>query len=38
MRQVTFALGSLLVLAQALYLVFPGGVLQSYFDLPWPLR
>lgn len=32
------ALGSLIVLAQALYLVFPGGVLQSYFDLPWPLR
>ncbi len=32
------ALGSLLVLAQALYLVFPGGILQSYFDLPWPLR
>lgn len=32
------ALGSLLILAQALYLVFPGGILQYYFDLPWPLR
>ena len=31
-------LAALLILAQALFLVFPGGVLQSYYDLPWPLR
>ena len=31
-------LAGLLVLAQALNLVFPGGVLQSTYDLPWPLR
>jgi putative tricarboxylic transport membrane protein len=28
----------ILILAQALNLVFPGGVLQAYFDLPWPFR
>ena len=31
-------LAVILVLAWALNLVFPGGVLQSYVDLPWPLR
>lgn len=32
------ALAGLLILAQSLYLVFPGGVLQSQISLPWPLR
>jgi putative tricarboxylic transport membrane protein len=27
-----------LILADALNLVFPGGVLQAYVDLPWPFR
>jgi hypothetical protein len=27
-----------LVLANALNLVFPGGVLQDMYDLPWPFR
>jgi hypothetical protein len=30
--------GATLGLAWALNLVFPGGLLQAYFDLPWPLR
>ncbi|NKC29623.1 tripartite tricarboxylate transporter permease [Falsiroseomonas selenitidurans] len=30
--------GLMLVLANALNLVFPGGLLQEYFDLPWPFR
>jgi len=32
------AAGLMLVLANALNLVFPGGLLQEYFDLPWPFR
>jgi hypothetical protein len=28
----------MLVLANALNLVFPGGLLQAYVDLPWPFR
>ncbi|MGH6946056.1 MAG: tripartite tricarboxylate transporter permease [Kiloniellales bacterium] len=28
----------ILVLADALHLLFPGGLLQAYVDLPWPLR
>jgi len=31
-------LRTLLVLANALNLVFPGGLLQEYLDLPWPFR
>jgi TctA family transporter len=30
--------GATLGLAWALNLVFPGGLLQAYFDLPWPFR
>jgi hypothetical protein len=30
--------GPTLGLAWALNLVFPGGLLQAYLDLPWPLR
>ncbi|MYZ47001.1 tripartite tricarboxylate transporter permease [Propylenella binzhouense] len=33
-----FGLAMVLVLADNLELVFPGGLLQSYYDLPWPLR
>jgi hypothetical protein len=32
------ACGFILVLASSLNLVFPGGVLQSQLDLPWPFR
>lgn len=32
------ACGFILVLAYMLNLVFPGGLLQDYYDLPWPLR
>lgn len=32
------AAGLMLGLAHALNLVFPGGILQEYFDLPWPFR
>lgn len=28
----------IMTLAHSLNLLFPGGVLQAYFDLPWPLR
>jgi putative tricarboxylic transport membrane protein len=28
----------ILAFANFLNLVFPGGLLQAYFDLPWPLR
>jgi hypothetical protein len=28
----------ILTLGSSLNLVFPGGVLQAYFDLPWPFR
>jgi len=32
------ACGFILVLASSLNLLFPGGLLQSLYDLPWPLR
>jgi TctA family transporter len=32
------ACGFILVLASSLNLIFPGGLLQDQFDLPWPLR
>ncbi|GGG28719.1 hypothetical protein GCM10010964_15800 [Caldovatus sediminis] len=32
------AAGSILLLAHALSLIFPGGLLQELYDLPWPLR
>jgi TctA family transporter len=32
------ACGFLLILAHALNLIFPGGLLQELYDLPWPLR
>lgn len=32
------ACGFLLILAHSLNLVFPGGLLQDHYDLPWPLR
>jgi TctA family transporter len=32
------AAGSILVLANALNLVFPGGLLQEMYNLPWPIR
>ena len=32
------ACGFILVLAYMLNLIFPGGLLQDYDDLPWPLR
>lgn len=32
------ACGFLLILASSLNLIFPGGLLQDHFDLPWPLR
>jgi TctA family transporter len=32
------AAGLMLGLANALNLVFPGGLLQEYYDLPWPFR
>lgn len=32
------ACGFILVLAYMLNLIFPGGLLQDYYDLPWPLR
>ncbi|GGA68997.1 membrane protein [Nitratireductor aestuarii] len=32
------AIAGMLVLANALNLVFPGGVLQNMYNLPWPLR
>ena len=32
------ACGFILVLASSLNLIFPGGLLQDMYDLPWPLR
>jgi hypothetical protein len=32
------ACGFILILASSLNLVFPGGLLQEHYDLPWPLR
>ncbi|WP_137127412.1 tripartite tricarboxylate transporter permease [Roseomonas sp. HF4] len=32
------ACGFLLILASSLNLIFPGGLLQEHYDLPWPLR
>lgn len=32
------ACGFILILAASLNLVFPGGLLQEHYDLPWPLR
>ena len=32
------ACGFILVLAHMLNLIFPGGLLQAHYDLPWPLR
>ena len=32
------ACGFILILAASLNLIFPGGLLQEYYDLPWPLR
>ena len=32
------ACGFILVLAYMLNLIFPGGLLQDHYDLPWPLR
>ncbi|MDP2410910.1 MAG: tripartite tricarboxylate transporter permease [Pseudolabrys sp.] len=32
------AIAFILVFANAMNLVFPGGLLQAYFDLPWPFR
>jgi putative tricarboxylic transport membrane protein len=32
------ACGFVLVLAGSLSLIFPGGLLQEHYDLPWPLR
>jgi TctA family transporter len=32
------ACGFILILASSLNLIFPGGLLQNFHDLPWPLR
>ncbi|MBB5690776.1 tripartite tricarboxylate transporter permease [Roseomonas alkaliterrae] len=32
------ACGFILILAHSLNLIFPGGLLQDHYDLPWPLR
>jgi hypothetical protein len=32
------ACGFILVMAYSLNLIFPGGLAQEYYDLPWPLR